>query len=186
MWHDHSGSNKADGLQGALIVHAKGPEPWTYDEEQTIFLTDWFHGQLGSSLLPVLLPACICMLKEWLICLQILLARCADMMFCAYLMTIVLLAGWGADPILPCPAPSCLALPHPVWTAPLCPAPSRLTLPHPALPCPIPPALHHSALPHPALLLCPALPHIGIYCLLSGSSTMRSEGMFSTIVVIRH
>jgi len=45
LWHDHSGSNKADGLQGALIVHAKGPEPWTYDEERTLFLTDWFHGQ---------------------------------------------------------------------------------------------------------------------------------------------
>lgn len=45
LWHDHSGSNKADGLQGALIVHAKGPEPWQYDEERTLFVTDWFHGQ---------------------------------------------------------------------------------------------------------------------------------------------
>ena len=44
LWHDHSASNKADGLQGALIVHANGPEPWTYDEERTLFLTDWFHG----------------------------------------------------------------------------------------------------------------------------------------------
>lgn len=68
LWHDHSGSNKADGLQGALIVHAKGPEPWTYDEERTIFLTDWFHGQFGSSLLHVVLLACVCLLIEWLIC----------------------------------------------------------------------------------------------------------------------
>ena len=45
LWHDHSGSNKADGLQGALIVHAKGPKPWQYDEERTLFVTDWFHGQ---------------------------------------------------------------------------------------------------------------------------------------------
>ncbi|DBA96798.1 TPA: hypothetical protein ACH3X3_012965 [Trebouxia sp. C0006] len=50
LWHDHSGSNKADGLQGALIVHAKGPEPWTYDEERTLFLTDWFHGEANALL----------------------------------------------------------------------------------------------------------------------------------------
>ena len=67
LWHDHSASNKADGLQGALIVRANGPEPWTYDEERTLFLTDWFHGgcpgkvfmqQVQSTLQRCHLPTC--------------------------------------------------------------------------------------------------------------------------------
>ena len=47
LWHDHSSQLRADGLQGALIVHAHGgqaAEPWTYDAEQTLLLSDWFHG----------------------------------------------------------------------------------------------------------------------------------------------
>lgn len=50
LWHDHSSQLRADGLQGALIVHARGgqaAEPWTYDEERTLLLSDWFHG-MGS------------------------------------------------------------------------------------------------------------------------------------------
>ena len=51
LWHDHSSQLRADGLQGALIVHAVGgqaAEPWTYDEEQTLLLSDWFHGKRVS------------------------------------------------------------------------------------------------------------------------------------------
>ena len=59
LWRDASGSNRADGLQGALIVHAKGPEPWQYDEERTLFVTDWFHGQSCCC-------CCCCCCNVWL------------------------------------------------------------------------------------------------------------------------
>ncbi|KAK9828854.1 hypothetical protein WJX72_002416 [[Myrmecia] bisecta] len=48
IWHDHSAANKADGLQGPLIVRSKTSEPWKYDEERTLFITDWFHGEANA------------------------------------------------------------------------------------------------------------------------------------------
>ncbi|KAL3136665.1 hypothetical protein ABBQ38_005906 [Trebouxia sp. C0009 RCD-2024] len=44
FWHDHSASNRADGLQGALIVLPSVPQLPQYDAEETLFITDWFHG----------------------------------------------------------------------------------------------------------------------------------------------
>lgn len=58
LWHDHSSQLRADGLQGALIVHARGgqaAEPWTYDREQTLLISDWFHGMESS--VPVFVSA---------------------------------------------------------------------------------------------------------------------------------
>ena len=50
FWHDHSASNRADGLQGALVVLPSAPEIAQYDAEETLFITDWFHGKyLGLS-----------------------------------------------------------------------------------------------------------------------------------------
>ena len=53
FWHDHASANRADGLQGPLIVlPAKGATPPGtphYDSEETIFIQDWFHAQ-GSVL----------------------------------------------------------------------------------------------------------------------------------------
>ncbi len=49
FWHDHSSANRADGLQGPLIVLP--PEGTTppgtphYDSEETVFIQDWFHAQ---------------------------------------------------------------------------------------------------------------------------------------------
>ncbi|KAL3145498.1 hypothetical protein ABBQ32_003322 [Trebouxia sp. C0010 RCD-2024] len=47
IWHDHSASNRADGLQGALIVLPSVPQLPQYDAEKTLFITDWFHGKMG-------------------------------------------------------------------------------------------------------------------------------------------
>ena len=48
LWHDHSASNRADGLQGALIVLPRTPEALQYDEERTLFVNDWFHGMASA------------------------------------------------------------------------------------------------------------------------------------------
>eukprot|EP00955_Chlamydomonas_euryale_P092169 364685-Chlamydomonas_euryale.AAC.10 len=45
MWHDHATANRANGLQGALIVRQPGDirPPYQYEDEFTLFLTDWHH-----------------------------------------------------------------------------------------------------------------------------------------------
>lgn len=53
FWHDHSSANRADGLSGPLIVTSTTKDPikkaYAYDEEKTIYLSDWWHAQ-GASL----------------------------------------------------------------------------------------------------------------------------------------
>ena len=41
-WHAHHGMDVADGLTGPLIVRPKDPEPFEYDEEQIVFLQDFY------------------------------------------------------------------------------------------------------------------------------------------------
>ncbi len=45
FWHDHSSLNRADGLQGAMIVRpANGTkELYSYDDERTLFVMDLWH-----------------------------------------------------------------------------------------------------------------------------------------------
>lgn len=52
-WHDHGSLNRADGLQGALIVlpKKKSDELYSYDAEQTMFLQD--HWQYVGNALAV-------------------------------------------------------------------------------------------------------------------------------------
>ena len=46
LWHDHSASNRADGLQGALIVLPPDADKNQFDKtDRVMFLTDWFHGE---------------------------------------------------------------------------------------------------------------------------------------------
>ena len=46
LWHDHSASNRADGLQGALIVLPPNTDiDQFYKTDRVMFLTDWFHGK---------------------------------------------------------------------------------------------------------------------------------------------
>jgi FtsP/CotA-like multicopper oxidase with cupredoxin domain len=44
-WHDHSVSAQADGLSGPLIVKpaASVKEPFEYDEDYILDLSDWYH-----------------------------------------------------------------------------------------------------------------------------------------------
>mmetsp|Transcript_37681 Transcript_37681/g.83915 ORF Transcript_37681/g.83915 Transcript_37681/m.83915 type:complete len:698 (-) Transcript_37681:961-3054(-) len=46
FWHDHSTANRANGLQGPLIVHAPPDIPSPFDtpkDEYVVFITDWYH-----------------------------------------------------------------------------------------------------------------------------------------------
>lgn len=47
FWHDHSSVNRADGLQGPLIVKPKAGTPEIVDgkiqDTFTLFLHDWWH-----------------------------------------------------------------------------------------------------------------------------------------------
>lgn len=48
-WHDHSGANRGDGLQGALIVRPKGsPLGQPPANEHILFLQDWWHYTGGA------------------------------------------------------------------------------------------------------------------------------------------
>ncbi|KAJ5280342.1 Multicopper oxidase type 2 [Penicillium angulare] len=44
-YHSHTMGQYPDGLRGPLIVHDPSP-PFQYDEEITITLSDWYHGQM--------------------------------------------------------------------------------------------------------------------------------------------
>ena len=53
FWHDHANANRADGLQGPLIVRPKEPGPKSpYDPikgERVLFISDWYHTE-GNAL----------------------------------------------------------------------------------------------------------------------------------------
>lgn len=52
FWHDHASLNRADGLQGPLIVRAPPRTPGLYAtpaRSSTLFLSDWWH-QTGNAL----------------------------------------------------------------------------------------------------------------------------------------
>lgn len=40
-YHSHSGLQEQEGVYGAIIIDAKEPEPFTYDREHIVMLTDW-------------------------------------------------------------------------------------------------------------------------------------------------
>ena len=40
-YHSHSGFQEQAGLYGALIVESREPEPFTYDRDYTVLLSDW-------------------------------------------------------------------------------------------------------------------------------------------------
>jgi L-ascorbate oxidase len=46
-WHAHVSMDVADGLSGPLIVHPKEQEPFSYDEDRTLFLQD-FYSETGE------------------------------------------------------------------------------------------------------------------------------------------
>jgi len=41
-WHAHNGMELVDGLVGAVVVKPQVPEPFEYDEDQVLFLQDFF------------------------------------------------------------------------------------------------------------------------------------------------
>jgi FtsP/CotA-like multicopper oxidase with cupredoxin domain len=45
FYHDHSNLNRADGLQGPLIVKERPGSSLLFeaDADQTLFLSDWWH-----------------------------------------------------------------------------------------------------------------------------------------------
>ncbi|GLJ51158.1 hypothetical protein SUGI_1088840 [Cryptomeria japonica] len=43
FYHGHYGLQRTAGLYGLLIVDAAGKEPFTYDDELSIILSDWWH-----------------------------------------------------------------------------------------------------------------------------------------------
>lgn len=45
FYHDHSNLNRADGLQGALIVKERpgSPQLFEADADETLLLSDWWH-----------------------------------------------------------------------------------------------------------------------------------------------
>jgi FtsP/CotA-like multicopper oxidase with cupredoxin domain len=45
FWHDHAALNRADGLQGALVVLPPPgtKELYSYDADRVLFLQDWWH-----------------------------------------------------------------------------------------------------------------------------------------------
>jgi CopA family copper-resistance protein len=40
-YHSHSGFQEQRGLYGPLVIHAREPEPFQYDREHIVMLTDW-------------------------------------------------------------------------------------------------------------------------------------------------
>lgn len=52
-WHGHAGVERVDGFYGALLVRPGGPEPFGYDEERLLLLSDNFHGQAGPMAFPL-------------------------------------------------------------------------------------------------------------------------------------
>ncbi len=59
FWHGHSGMEKVDGLYGPLIVRPRnGIEPFQYDEERILLLSDDYHDTSGSLTFP--LNRCCC------------------------------------------------------------------------------------------------------------------------------
>lgn len=40
-YHSHSGMQEQSGVYGPLVIEAKAPEPFSYDREHVIMLTDW-------------------------------------------------------------------------------------------------------------------------------------------------
>ena len=40
-YHSHSGFQEQQGLYGPLVIHPREPEPFTYDREHVVMLTDW-------------------------------------------------------------------------------------------------------------------------------------------------
>jgi CopA family copper-resistance protein len=40
-YHSHSGFQEQKGLYGPLVIEAREPEPFTYDREHVVMLTDW-------------------------------------------------------------------------------------------------------------------------------------------------
>jgi CopA family copper-resistance protein len=40
-YHSHSGFQEQRGVYGPLVIHTRAPEPFTYDREHVVMLTDW-------------------------------------------------------------------------------------------------------------------------------------------------
>lgn len=40
-YHSHSGFQEQAGLYGPLVIHAREPEPWRYDRDYVVMLSDW-------------------------------------------------------------------------------------------------------------------------------------------------
>ncbi|STQ08553.1 copper-resistance protein, CopA family [Enterobacter cloacae] len=40
-YHSHSGLQEQEGVYGAIIIDAGEPEPFTYDREHVVMLSDW-------------------------------------------------------------------------------------------------------------------------------------------------
>ena len=40
-YHSHSGLQEQEGVYGAIIIDAREPEPFAYDREHAIMLSDW-------------------------------------------------------------------------------------------------------------------------------------------------
>ena len=40
-YHSHSGFQEQQGLYGPLVIHPSQPEPFRYDREHVVMLTDW-------------------------------------------------------------------------------------------------------------------------------------------------
>lgn len=53
FWHGHAGNEKVDGFTGPLIVRPAGPEPFTYDEERVLFLSDNYHTSATALTFPL-------------------------------------------------------------------------------------------------------------------------------------
>ena len=55
FWHGHSGMEKVDGLYGPLIVRPRsaGEEPFQYDEERILLLSDNYHDTSASLTFPL-------------------------------------------------------------------------------------------------------------------------------------
>jgi len=49
-YHSHSGLQEQLGVYGAIIVDARQPEPFSYDREHVLMLTDWSDEQPGNIL----------------------------------------------------------------------------------------------------------------------------------------
>ncbi|KAL4428183.1 hypothetical protein ABPG75_002272 [Micractinium tetrahymenae] len=60
FWHGHTGADRGDGLAGLVIVHPrKGdtlPVAVQYDEERTLFLSDWWHTSSAALAMPLNRP----------------------------------------------------------------------------------------------------------------------------------